>query len=314
MLAIILASYEPNLVSTDHLVGCRVNLTCSDPRVGYVGCLNAAKFCLVDNFFLAFHSITWLLYASFLAFRFKKHAINEKKPVKGWFNDMDFTALLAIILCSIRIGALTRMRLASSFSLSQMSDADLEVWVAGNILIDMIHWVIGGLAVNAIVKSVVQSAAGANLYRPFKVRGREIDPTRALLGLRIVILILNGTFFGMFANRGVHSDLATYYLWKRFAYFFVGFLSGMLSPSILFFFGVQVIRALKASNGMLKPPSRQGHPWGFRTSKRNSSLTGARSNSEPPIEKTTDSPNDDRVGLESEGVVSESSHKIPKNI
>ncbi|KAJ3304100.1 hypothetical protein HDV03_003086 [Kappamyces sp. JEL0829] len=284
-----------------------------DPRVGYVGCLNAAKFCLVDNFFLAFHSITWLLYTSFLAFRFKKHAINEKKPVKSWFNDMDFTALLAIILCSIRIGALTRMRLASSFSLSQMSDADLEVWVAGNILIDMIHWVIGGLAVNAIVKSVVQSAAGANLYRPFKVWGREIDPTRALLGLRIVILILNGTFFGMFANRGVHSDLATYYLWKRFAYFFVGFLSGMLSPSILFFFGVQVIRALKASNGMLKPPSRRGHPWGFRTSKRNSSLAGARSNSEPPIEKTADSPND-RVGLESEGVVSESSHKIPKNI
>ncbi|KAJ3304120.1 hypothetical protein HDV03_003121 [Kappamyces sp. JEL0829] len=213
-----------------------------DPRVGYVGCSNVVLFSYADNYFLVLHGVAFALYMMYLAMRFAKHTIKAKKSVSDWFNDMDTTALLASTHNLVRLGYLTRTRLASGFDMTAMTDAELQGWVGGNIGVEFFTWTIDDVT--------ALKYQGANLYEPFKFRGKTIDPSKALKLFRVFVLSCNVTLFTVWGTVGVNSDVATYYLLKRFCYFFVGFVSTFVSSSILFFFGNQVIKTLKEGMGL----------------------------------------------------------------
>ncbi|KAI8916438.1 hypothetical protein EDD86DRAFT_273240 [Gorgonomyces haynaldii] len=159
---------------------------------------------------------------------------------------MDKLSLVISLYAILRIIYLFHMRQLAVIDLPSMTDTQAIDWVRASIYIDFFVWVVGGLAGNMVVASMVEIAGVANLYEPIKIRQKIVDPIRILRVIRVVYILVSFTFFSLWAFIGIVSDLGQYRLWRRACYLLTTFLCFFISGPLLYFFGSRVVKALKA--------------------------------------------------------------------
>ncbi|KAI8911673.1 hypothetical protein EDD86DRAFT_202993, partial [Gorgonomyces haynaldii] len=107
-----------------------------DWHMNYAGCSNIPDLVQWDQSYVWLYVIEIALYFGFLAQRFYTESIVDGRTVKQFFNKMDTLALLMVGFSSLRIYFHIRMANFATLDLASMTDADLETFLRGNIIVE----------------------------------------------------------------------------------------------------------------------------------------------------------------------------------
>ncbi|KAI8905454.1 hypothetical protein EDD86DRAFT_277503 [Gorgonomyces haynaldii] len=236
-------------------------LSVCDWHINYVGCPNYASFIFADTIYTGMYSGTAFLYFLYLALRFIKCGLIEKKRVRDFWNPTDFVGLMALMTAVCRIALHANGRTLADLvmfygSREAIPTNRLVLWFRGNLYSDHLQLVTGGLAMSGLVNSVVTTATGASLYEPVKVGERIIDPSKALKIIRLTVLILGLVFVNLFAFNGIFEKPA-FVFYRRLLFSFTSFVSLFISLPILWFFGSKVIITLRNAPSITGSKSQQ---------------------------------------------------------
>ncbi|KAI8900629.1 hypothetical protein BC833DRAFT_254797 [Globomyces pollinis-pini] len=211
-----------------------------DFHLNYIGCDNLDSLLLIDSIFIGLHAIE-LLFCLF--YMWKAKMLNNLPNLK----DFEIAVILGSIHAILRMSQLSNNSSLIHLDKDLWTNSDIVRYVLTNTMIDMFIWTFAGLTANQFVKSMVFAASGAHLYDKIKIKGKIVDPTKGLTYFRILVLLVNIILFVLLITKGIHGTRTDFIWYRRGPYVWLGILSGIVSPTILHFFGGKVIKKLKSN-------------------------------------------------------------------
>ncbi|KAI8892866.1 hypothetical protein BC833DRAFT_610430 [Globomyces pollinis-pini] len=214
--------------------------TICDFHLNYAGCKDIGSLLMVDLVFIGLHSFELVLCLTYL------FCTNVFANISK-LGDFDIGAISSTFFTISRICLLVNIRRIGNIHEVPWSNADLERYVISNIYLEMTVWIISGFTANQLAKAMVFAGTGANLFEKLRIFGKEVDPTVALKCFRLLVLVINVILFTLFAVSVVTGTREMFTIMRRGPYVWIGMLSGIISPSILYFFGRTVIKSLRSN-------------------------------------------------------------------
>ncbi|KAJ3368559.1 hypothetical protein HDU91_000471 [Kappamyces sp. JEL0680] len=212
-----------------------------DFQFSQFGCTNRDSYLLLDQVMAALHGFTMVISLFYPLQQFIAAKKNGTVFGIDIYSKISLAGLLYHSICCAQL--LVDLTILGHFSGSSATAIQVAKAAQAKIILEMLSWIVGGMASNIFILHFVSISSGTDLYAPVRFHGQEFNPRKALFLYRIFV----GVFIiASFSNWAVHGpfDQQSYLMERKTALGFLAFVGTFITPIINLFFAAQVLGRL----------------------------------------------------------------------